>query len=130
MGFSYELSAGGRIVRLIGTGDGGAAAARDALATLVRDNGVAATFGLLVDARNINPPPPPEAIRAIASLHRSILGARAPRVALLASEGVLYGIGRQLEAHVETESSAVRVFTDERVALVWLQDMPTAAPPN
>lgn len=128
MSFSYTVSADGKSAWLIGSGDGGAEAARAATEKLAGDPRLGSTFVLLVDARGITPPPSPEAVRAVIAVHTRILGKRTPRVALLASPGVLYGIGRQMGIHLELDGTSAQVFTDEREAYEWLQCPPLPPP--
>ncbi len=131
MSFVYHLRFGGRVVHVVGAGEGSLDAARGTFASLVGDEEVRPPFGLLVDVRNVRNAPSAGEARAIAEFSNSPGRAVAHSTALLVRPGVQYGIARMIQTVAEFRGARIAIFTDEAAALNWLcAEIGLAAPPD
>lgn len=131
----YGVIDRGSVIVLRGRGLGDPDLLRPVLEAIVVDASLPPRFAMLVDARDVDPPPSSRQTREIGHLHWTLLGHRLLRTAFLTTDGLMYGIGRQIQGYGETPDSETRVFVDEAEAVRWVGEDATpscddAALPN
>lgn len=116
----YRVIERGTVILLRGRGLGDPDLLRPVLKAIVVDPDLPPRFAMLVDARDVDPVPTSSQVREIGHLHLTLLGHRLLRTAFLTTDGVMYGIGRQIQGYGEAPDGETRVFVDELEAVRWV----------
>lgn len=125
MPFTYHIETEGSLVRVMGTGQGNYDSAHNTFSDLLADPNLHRPFGLLVDVRLIHNLPSREEVNRIAMFAHIGHGKLDHVAALVVNRGVQFGVARMIQVLAELQGVQIKVFTDDLLAQLWLQNQLT-----